>query len=75
MQEFYNTTHKYAKFDTNMEFHKEKWLVFTYTVKPVLSGHSKIEKTEVLKTSGSLMEVESISECSLEAFCNTFDLH
>ena len=24
---------------------------------------------------GSLMEVESIAECSLGAFCNTFDLH
>ena len=28
-----------------------------------------------LKTVGSLMKVESIEECSLEAFCNTFDLH
>ena len=45
------------------------------TVKPVLSGHSKIDKTKVLKTNGSLMKVESIAECSLEAFCNTFDLH
>ena len=24
---------------------------------------------------GSLMKVESIAECSLRAFCNTFDLH
>ena len=24
---------------------------------------------------GSLMKVESIAECSLGAFCNTFDLH
>ena len=46
-----------------------------YTVKPVLSGHSKIDKTKVLKTNGSLMKVESIAECSLGAFCNTFDLH
>ena len=45
------------------------------TVKPVLSGHSKIGKTKVLKTNGSLMKVESIAECSLGAFCNTFDLH
>ena len=36
-----------------------------YTVKPVLSGHSKIDKTKVLKTNGSLMKVESIAECSL----------
>ena len=40
------------------------------TVKPVLSGHSKIDKTKVLKTNGSLMKVECIA-----AFCNTFDLH
>ena len=45
------------------------------TVKPVLSGHSKIDKTKVLKTNGSLMKVENIAECSLGAFCNTFDLH
>ena len=43
-------------------------------VKPVLSGHSKIAKIKVLKTNGSLMKVESISECSLGAFCNTFDM-
>ena len=46
-----------------------------YKVKPVLSGHSKIVETKVLKTNGSLMKVESIAECSLGAFCNTFDLH
>ena len=45
------------------------------TVKPVLSGNSKIGKTNVLKTNGSLMKVESIAECSLGAFCNTFDLN
>ena len=45
------------------------------TVKPVLSGHSKIDKTKVLKTGGSLMQVKSIAECSLGAFCNTFDRH
>ena len=45
------------------------------TVKPVVSGHSKIDKTKVLKTNGSLMKVESIAECSLGAFCNTFYLH
>ena len=44
------------------------------TVKPVLSDHSKINKTNVLGTNGSLMKVESIVECSLGAFCNTFDL-
>ena len=40
----------------------------------MFSGHSKIDKTMVLKTNGSLMEVESIAECK-RAFCNTFDLH
>ena len=44
-------------------------------VNPVLSGHSKIDKTKVLKRNGSLMDVESIAECSPGAFCNTFDLH
>ena len=48
---------------------------FAHTVKPVLSGHSKIDRTKVSKTNGSLMTVESIAECSLGAFCNTFDLH
>ena len=45
------------------------------TVKPVLSGHTNIDKTKILKTNGSLMKVESIAECSLGAFYNTFDLH
>ena len=40
------------------------------SVKPVLSGHSKIDKTKVLKTDGSLMQIESIGEC-----CSIFDLH
>ena len=47
-----------------------KFSVIIYTVKPVLSGHSKIDKTKSLKTNGSLMKVESIG-----AFCNIFDLH
>ena len=41
------------------------------SVKPVLSGFSKIDKTKILITNGSLMKVESIAECSLGAFCNT----
>ena len=36
--------------------------------KPVLydtlSGHSKIDKTKVLKSNGSVMKVESIAECN-----------
>ena len=34
------------------------------TVKPVLSGHTKIDKTKVLKTNGSLMKVVNIAEYS-----------
>ena len=34
------------------------------TVKPALSGHSKIDKTKILMTDDSLMKVESIAECS-----------
>ena len=45
------------------------------TVKPVLSSHTKRDKTKVLKTSGSLMKVESIAECSTGVFCNTFNRH
>ena len=61
---------------------------FKSTVKPVLSGHSKVHKTMVLNTDHGLMQVKSIAECSkggilqyfspalsLGAFCNTFDLH
>ena len=52
------------------------FIVFKVTVKPVLSGHSKVDKTKILiMTDGSLMKVVSIAECSLGAFCNTFDLH
>ena len=35
------------------------------TVKPVLSGHSKIDKTKILMTNGSLMKAKSTAECSL----------
>ena len=47
-----------------------------FTVKPVLRGHSQIDKTKFLMTNANLMKVKSIAECySLRAFCNTFDLH
>ena len=36
-----------------------------YTVKPVLRGHSKIDKRNILMINGSLIKVESIAECSL----------
>ena len=41
----------------------------------MINGHSKIDKTKVLMTNGSSMKDISIAECSLGAFCNTFDLH
>ena len=39
-------------------------LVEKCTVKPVVRGPSKIEKTKVLKTNSSLMKAESIAEYS-----------
>ena len=38
------------------------------TVKPVLSGHSKIDKTKILMANGSLMQVKSFAECILQFF-------
>ena len=35
----------------------------------------KNRQNKGLKNNGSLMKVKSIAECSLGAFCNTFDLH
>ena len=37
--------------------------------------NTKIDKTKVLTTNGSLMKVENIAGCSKRVFCNTFDLH
>ena len=37
---------------------------FCCTVNPVLSGHSKKAKTKILMTNGSLLQVQSIAECS-----------
>ena len=34
------------------------------TVKPVLNRHSKVDKTKILMTNGSLMQVESVAELS-----------
>ena len=48
---------------------------FYYYSKTCLKWPLKIDKTKVLTTNGSLMKVKSIAECSLGAFCNTFDLH
>ena len=43
------------------------------TLGPVLSSHSKIDKTKVFKRFGSLMQLKSTARCS--TFCNTFDLN
>ena len=43
--------------------------------KTCLEQPLKNRQKKVLKIYGSLMKVESIAECSLGAFCNTFDLH
>ena len=42
-------------------------VTYTFIVKPDVSGHSKIDKTKVLKPCGSLMQVKSTA-----AFCNTY---
>ena len=44
----------------------------SYTVKPVLNDHSKIDKTKVLMTNGYLMKVKSIAECSLWSILQYF---
>ena len=41
-----------------------KGICINHTVEPILSGHSKIDKTKILMTKGSLMKVKSIAECS-----------
>ena len=46
----------------------------SYTVKPVLTSHLKIDKMKGLKTGGSLMQDKKYWRM-LGAFCNTFDLH
>ena len=48
--------------------------IFHITVKPVISGYSTIDKTKVLNSSGSLVQLKIITECTTGAFCNTCDL-
>ena len=36
---------------------------------------SKIDKTKILMTNGSLMQVKSITECSNRSILQYFDLH
>ena len=40
----------------------------TCTVKPVLSDHTKIDKTKVLKSNGNVMKVESIANAPKQYF-------
>ena len=40
--------------------------------KTCVNGHSKIDKTKILMTNGSLMKVESIAECSLWSILQYF---
>ena len=47
-----------------MYVHLCKCIVNCSTVKSILSGHSKIDKTKILMTDSSLMLVESIAGCS-----------
>ena len=48
-----------------------KWCKLN-TVKPVLNSHLKFDKTKVLKTGFSLMQVESVAECSLWSILQYF---
>ena len=51
--------------DNNVEMsHNNTTVIPVGTVKHVLSGHLKIDKTKVLIGNGSLMKVKCIAECS-----------
>ena len=60
-----------VKLDGSENIHKftHKFFVYLhlwkYYSKPVLSGHSKIDKTKILITNGSLMKVKSIVKGSI----------
>ena len=51
---------------------KNRKYSLSYTVKPAVSGHSKIDKTKILMTNGSLIQVESIAECSPQSILQYF---
>ena len=58
-----------AKYQTQISSKQtlKSFWVFTKiqnTVKPVLSDHSKTDKTKTLMTYGTLIKVESIADCS-----------
>ena len=58
-----------------MQFRRTVLVLVEHTVKPVLSGHSKIDKTKIVMTNGSLMKKNVLQNAPIGAFCNTFDLH
>ena len=57
-------------FDMKLSTEKQSGHIII-TVTPVLSGHSKIDKSKILMTNGCLMKVESITECSPSAILLT----
>ena len=63
--------------ETHFVYIRYMYLRVKSAVRPVLCSPSKIDKTIVLKTSGSLVQVKSIAECSTRALLkvNTFNLH
>ena len=61
--------------DMSLELPTYCYMIGKYTVKPVLSGHSKIDKTKILMTSGSLCRSKVLQNAPFGAFCNTSDLH
>ena len=55
-----------------LEIESTVQFLYRAKVKPVLSGHLKIDKTKVLMGNGSLMKVESIAECLLWSILQYF---
>ena len=75
----YNESRLWVKYilkrDGDVNLKNDSKTVKHITVKPVLSGHPKRIPKFVFKTFYRLMQVKSIVECLMGAFCNTFDLH
>ena len=75
-----NSNYTHTHTNTHTHTHRFSSLLYIFTsvkctIKHVLSGHSKIEKTKILMTNCGLMEVERLQNAPLGAFCNTFHLH
>ena len=65
----------YSMFKTNCFTILFKNLPPKSTVKTCLKRPLENRQNKDQKANGRLMKVESNAECSLGAFCNTFDLH